>query len=214
MRAKLFAVCVWILVASGTFLFTSGLLDYWESRSAQSQMAQEWQDSEESPSAAPVRHTPEASASQDKEPKLPRSKRFHAGGTVAKLSIPRLETQLYVVEGTDDSDLERGPGHLTGSVMPGAEGNCVIAGHRDTHFSVLKHIQDGDEIDLERGGHKYRYRVDGLQVVTPDNTASLQPTKDAVLHLITCYPFHYVGSAPKRFIVHAALEDSTLSASR
>jgi len=98
--------------------------------------------------------------------------------------------------------------------MPGADGNCVIAGHRDTHFSVLKNIQDGDEIVLERDGHKYRYRVDGMQVVTPDNTASLRPTKDAVLNLITCYPFHYVGSAPKRFIVHAALEDSTLSASR
>ena len=214
MRAKLLAVCIWILIASGTFLFTSGLLDYWESRSAQSEIAQEWQDSEAAPTAKEAPQIPEASASRSKEPKQPAVRRFHAGGAVAKLSIPRLQTELYVVEGTDDRDLKRGPGHLTASVMPGADGNCVIAGHRDTHFSVLKNIQDGDEIDLERDGHKYRYRVDGMQVVTPDNTASLQPTKDAVLNLITCYPFHYVGSAPKRFIVHAALEDSTLSASR
>ena len=53
-----------------------------------------------------------------------------------------------------------------------------------------------------------------MQVVTPDNTASLQPTKDAVLNLITCYPFRYVGAAPKRFVVHATLEDSILSAAR
>jgi sortase A len=133
---------------------------------------------------------------------------------VAKLLIPRLGTSLYVVEGTDDRDLKRGPGHLTGSVMPGADGNCVIAGHRDTHFSVLKNIQKGDQIVLERAGKTFRYRVDGLQIVTPDNTESLQPTKDAVLHLITCYPFHYIGAAPKRFIVHAELEDSALSAAR
>jgi sortase A len=214
MRTKTFAVCVWLLVASGAFLFTSGLLDYWESRSAQSQIAQEWQDNEETPTATEAPHAPEAPSAQEKGSTRLRSRPVHAGGAVAKLSIPRLETELYVVEGTDDRDLKRGPGHLTGSVMPGADGNCVIAGHRDTHFSVLKNIQDGDEIDLERDGHKYRYRVDGMQVVTPDNTASLQPTKDAVLNLITCYPFHYVGSAPKRFVVHAALEDSTLSASR
>jgi sortase A len=209
MRAKLFAVCVWILVASGAFLFTSGLLDYWESRSAQSQIAQEWQENEDAPAAAEAPRTPEP-----RQPKQLPSRQSHAGGAVAKLKIPRLDTELYVVEGTDDRDLKRGPGHVTGSVMPGADGNCVIAGHRDTHFSILKNIQDGDEIDLERDGHKYRYRVDGMQVVTPDNTASLQPTKDAVLNLITCYPFHYIGSAPKRFVVHAALEDSTLSAAR
>jgi sortase A len=208
MRAKFFAVCVWILVASGTFLFTSGVLDYWESRSAQNQIAQEWQENE-APAAAETPRTTEP-----KQPKQPRSRQIHAGGAIAKLNIPRLDTELYVVEGTDDRDLKRGPGHVTGSVMPGADGNCVIAGHRDTHFTVLKNIQDGDEIDLERDGRKYRYRVDGMQIVTPDNTASLQPTKDAVLNLITCYPFRYVGAAPKRFVVHATLEDSRLSAAR
>jgi len=214
MRTKIFAVCVWLLVASGVFLFTSGLFDYWESRSAQSQIAREWHDSEETPTATEAPQAPEANSSRDEASKRPRVRQLRAGGAVAKLTIPRLDAELYVVEGTDDRDLKRGPGHLTGSVMPGADGNCVIAGHRDTHFSVLKNIQDGDEIDLERDGHKYRYRVDGMEVVTADNTASLQPAKDAVLNLITCYPFHYIGSAPKRFIVHAVLEDSTLSASR
>ena len=135
-------------------------------------------------------------------------------GAVAKLSIPRLDTALYVVEGTSDRDLKRGPGHLTGSVLPGEDGNCVIAGHRDTHFRVLQNIRDGDEITLERDGHVYRYRVDGMEVVTPDNTASLQPADKAVLNLITCYPFHYLGSAPKRFIVHADLEGATLAEAR
>jgi sortase A len=125
-----------------------------------------------------------------------------------------LNAAFYVVEGTDDESLKRGPGHLEGSAMPGGGGNCVIAGHRDTHFRVLKDIRDGDEIVLERDGHVYHYRVDGSKIVMPTNTQSLLPTRDAVLHLITCYPFYYLGSAPKRFVVHAALENTSLSASR
>ena len=64
---------------------------------------------------------------------------------------------LYVVEGADNRDLERGPGHLTGTVLPGEDGNCVIAGHRDTHFRVLRKIRKGDEVVLERAGKAYRY---------------------------------------------------------
>jgi sortase A len=204
MRSGFFTACVWVLIASGTFLFTSGLLDYVESRSAQREIAQEWV-------SAPILPVPTPAATPAAGP---RPVRVHSGTAVARLTIPRLNAALYIVEGTDDRDLKRGPGHLTGSVFPGDAGNCVIAGHRDTHFSVLKNIQDGDEVVLERGGHTFHYRVDGMQIVTPDNTESLQPTKDAVLTLITCYPFHYVGAAPKRFIVHAALEDSTLTSAR
>jgi sortase A len=212
MRAVIFSVCIWLLVASGTFLAATGALEYWESRSAQNEIADQW--SAEQP--------PEAAATRDSQPEQPsRATRTHRefvavakGAAVARLSIPRLDTTLYVVEGTDTADLRRGPGHLTGSVMPGDRGNCVIAGHRDTHFRVLRGIEKGDEIVLERSGQKFHYRVDGMSVVTPDNTASLQPTSDAVLNLITCYPFQYVGSAPKRFIVHADLENSPLAASR
>ncbi len=90
--------------------------------------------------------------------------------------------------------------------MPGEDGNCLIAGHRDTHFRVLKDIRKGDEILLQTRTGEYRYRVETTQIVSPKNTASLRPTSDAQLHLITCYPFYYVGSAPKRFIVEAQLE--------
>ncbi|HKD05234.1 MAG TPA: class D sortase [Bryobacteraceae bacterium] len=192
MRYRALATCVWIIVAIGAFLFSSGLLDYWESRYAQNEIASKWT---ETPSREPGSAIPE-------------------GSSLAKLSIPRLDATFYVVEGTDAESLKRGPGHLEGSAMPGQSGNCVIAGHRDTHFRVLKDIRAGDEVLLERDGHEFRYRVDGSQIVMPTDTHSLQPTSEAVLHLITCYPFYYLGSAPKRFIVHAALESAPLSASR
>lgn len=208
MRNQLFAACVWVLTACGAFLFTSGALDYWESRSAQDEIASRWANAPENPlDAAPDEKVPEQLAT-------PHARSTETLGAVAKLSIPRLNTALYVVEGTSDRDLKRGPGHLEGTVLPGEDGNCVIAGHRDTHFRVLQKIRDGDEIVLERDGRVYRYRVDGMKIVTPDNTASLQPVDKAVLNLVTCYPFRYLGAAPKRFVVHADLEGSTLAASR
>jgi len=128
------------------------------------------------------------------------------GDALAKLSIPRLHTQLFVVEGDGSAQLRRGPGHVAGTVMPGQEGNCIIAGHRDTHFRVLKDIRKGDEIVLQTRGGQYTYRVEGTQVVSPSDRAPLEPTHDAELHLITCYPFYYLGSAPKRFVVRAELQ--------
>jgi len=127
------------------------------------------------------------------------------GDTVAKLSIPRLNTQLYVVEGDGERELRRGPGHVEGTVMPGARGNTVIAGHRDTHFRVLKDIRKGDDVILQTSAGEFLYRVNGTSVVAPTNTAALRPSTTAELHLITCYPFYYVGSAPKRFVVDARL---------
>ena len=130
---------------------------------------------------------------------------FHRGDTVAKLEIPRLSGEWYVVEGTDDRDLRLGPGHLPGTAFPGEKGNCVIAGHRDTQFRKLKDIRKGDEIVLTTSIGSNRYRVTGYDIVKPSDTRSIQDTPNAMLNLVTCYPFYYVGSAPKRFIVHAEL---------
>ena len=130
---------------------------------------------------------------------------FHRGDTVAKLEIPRLGGEWYIVEGTDDSDLRLGPGHLPGTAFPGEKGNCVIAGHRDTQFRKLKDIRKGDEIVLTTSIGSSRYRVTGYDIVKPSDTRSIQDTPNAMLNLVTCYPFYYVGSAPNRFIVHAEL---------
>lgn len=134
------------------------------------------------------------------------------GDTVARLEIPRLGADLYVVEGDGARQLRLGPGHIAGTPMPGQDGNCIIAGHRDTHFRVLKDIRDGDEIVLQTAQGEFTYRVEATKVVSPRDTQSLRPTRDAELHLVTCYPFYYLGSAPKRFIVKAELEAPVVSA--
>jgi sortase A len=176
-----------LLIAGGGVLLFLGGRDFVESRVGQFRAAREFHETVRSRRARPAPHRP------------------HRGDTLAKLVIPRLSTELYVVEGDDDGELRRGPGHLPGSALPGGNGNCIIAGHRDTHFRVLKDIQRGDDILLETAHGKYLYRVENMRVVLPSNNAPLLPTSDAELNLITCYPFYYVGSAPKRFIVQARL---------
>jgi sortase A len=185
------------LLAAGVYAMLSGAREliwpWWH----QKQTAKVWPP----PPAAPVAPvTPPAPP-----PKALDHSLFHPGDTVARLTIPRLKGEWYVVEGTEDSTLRLGPGHLTGTAFPGEKGNCVIAGHRDTQFRRLKDIQKGDEIVLSTSIGESRYKVTGWQIVKPTDTRSLNDTPDAVLNLITCYPFYYVGNAPNRFIVHAEM---------
>jgi sortase A len=125
------------------------------------------------------------------------------GAYMFRLSLPRLNKTLSVVEGTTKTALRKGPGHLEGTAWPGHPGNSVIAGHRDTHFRVLKDVKIGDEIWIERGTELYGYRVTETMIVEPEDTSSILPTDEAVLTLVTCYPFFFLGPAPDRFIVRA-----------
>jgi sortase A len=187
------------LIAGGLALLFLGARDVLESRAGQAEAQREF-DSIESVKPSPFGSGPRVATPP-----------AQLGAAVAKLIIPRLDTELYVVEGDGARELRRGPGHMAGTPMPGQDGNCIIAGHRDTHFRVLKDIRKGDAIVLETGAGQYTYRVSGTQVVSPANTASLKPTRDAELHLITCYPFYYLGSAPERFVVQARLEGESQS---
>lgn len=192
------------LIAGGLALLFLGARDLLESRTGQVEARREFDSIE---SAKPSPFVSRARTRQTPQP-MPQPIP-HPGDAVAKLIIPRLDAELYVVEGDDAGELRRGPGHMTGTPMPGQDGNCIIAGHRDTHFRVLKDIRKGDAIVLQTGAGQYTYRVSGTQVVLPTNTESLKPTRDAELHLITCYPFYYLGSAPERFVVQAKLQEDS-----
>jgi len=125
------------------------------------------------------------------------------GSVVGMLTIPRLGLSTVVIEGVSDSDLALAPGHIPGTSLPGERGNVAVAGHRDTSFRALRFIRKDDAITLVTLHGEYSYRVVSTEVVGPEDTQVLYPTKNDVLTLVTCYPFHFVGHAPKRFIVQA-----------
>jgi sortase A len=122
---------------------------------------------------------------------------------VAVLRIPRIGLEVPVLEGTDDATLDRGAGHIEGTPVPGSRGNVGIAGHRDGFFRVLKDVSAGDAIEMETPTGTHRYVVDTLVLVDPQDTWVLDDTADRRLTLVTCYPFYYSGSAPRRYIVGA-----------
>jgi sortase A len=124
---------------------------------------------------------------------------------IGRLEIPRLKLAVMVREGADERTLSRAVGHIPGTALPGKVGNVGLAGHRDTFFRALRNIQADDTIELQTTGGNYRYLVKSTRVVTPRDVSVLQASGGETLTLVTCYPFYYVGSAPKRFIVHAAL---------
>jgi sortase A len=191
MRARTKNLLSLLLLAGGACLLYLGAREYLDSRAGQSEAAREF----ERPILDETRAAVPASRPGD----------IRRGETLAKLTIPRLDAELYVIEGDGARELRRGPGHLTGTALPGEKGNCVIAGHRDTHFRVLKDIREGDDIVLQTDSGQYLYRVRKMHIVSPENTSALRPTTTSSLNLITCYPFYYVGSAPKRFVVEAQL---------
>jgi sortase A len=124
---------------------------------------------------------------------------------LAVIRIDSVHVEAPVLEGTDDLTLNRGVGHIAGTSLFGEDGNVGIAGHRDGFFRGLKNIRVGDRIDLEEPDRIETYVVERLEIVDPDNVSVLRSSGKPALTLVTCYPFYYIGAAPRRFIVHAAL---------
>ena len=127
------------------------------------------------------------------------------GTTLAILRIPATGTEVPVFDSLSNTALNRGAGHVSGTALPGSNGNIAIAGHRDGFFRSLKDIEAGADIEVTTLRGSQTFRVSELRIVDPLDVSVLDPTEDTMLTLITCYPFYYVGPAPERFIVRAKL---------
>lgn len=125
---------------------------------------------------------------------------------LAILRIPKIDLAVPVFNDTDDLTLNRGVGRILGTARVGQPGNLGIAGHRDGFFRGLQSILPGDIIEVIRSPQTDRYSVTEIRIVAPEDTYVLNPTLQPTLTLVTCYPFYFVGHAPKRYIVKAQLE--------
>jgi sortase A len=126
-----------------------------------------------------------------------------AGTPLSKIEIPRLGVSAVIVEGVSPSELRIAAGHIPGTAFPGQAGNIGIAGHRDTFFRKLRGVRERDNVVLTTARGSFRYIVESTRVVEPSDVQVLRPSGENVLTLVTCYPFSYLGPAPKRFIVRA-----------
>jgi sortase A len=124
---------------------------------------------------------------------------------LTRISIPSIEFSAVVVEGTDLFSMLIGPGHLSGTALPGEAGNAVISAHRDTFFRKIVDLTPGDHIFIERDGHAFTYEVQGFRIVKPSDISVVAPTAENRLTLITCDPAYYPGPAPQRLVVISKL---------
>lgn len=134
-----------------------------------------------------------------KEPPAP----LVEGGVIGEIQVPRLQLKAIVVQGDSHTILRRAVGHIPETALPGAPGNVVLAGHRDTFFRPLRNIRVGDAITLKTSDGAFQYFVESTEVVPASAVEVLNATVGRTLTLITCYPFDYIGPAPNRYVVRA-----------
>ena len=134
------------------------------------------------------------------------SKRLKPGDVIGRVDIPRLKLSAAVAEGDDDRTLGKAVGHLPDTPLPWQRrGNVALAAHRDGLFRKLEKIRLDDDVRVITPRGEYHYRVRKTHIVDPDDVWVIAPTATPTITLITCYPFSFVGNAPRRFIVQAEL---------
>jgi sortase A len=131
------------------------------------------------------------------------------GPVLGSIEIPALALSAPIATDIDPGSLRLGVGHIRGTAVPGGLGTVGLAGHRDSFFRPLRRISPGMDIKLTGATGTYHYLVDSTEIVTPDKVHVLDTVQRPALTLITCFPFDYIGAAPRRFIVHAHLLSAT-----
>jgi sortase A len=134
------------------------------------------------------------------------------GEPIGIINIPKININYVAVQGTDEADLERGPGHYTNTSLPGNPGNAAFAGHRTTYaapFYNLDQLAPGDPIFVTTTQGKFQYNVTQVLVVDPTDVAVLDDTSTPTLTLTTCNPRY---SAATRMVVKASLVSPVVAA--
>jgi sortase A len=128
---------------------------------------------------------------------------------VARIEVKRIHARAIVLSGSSGQALAFGPGHVELTPNAGERGVAVYSAHRDTHFSFLKNVAVGDEIDITRDdGRTFRYRADTTSIVRYD-ASGIDPLTDGhELVLSTCWPFDALTPGPDRYLLHATMIES------
>jgi sortase A len=128
------------------------------------------------------------------------------GEAMGRIVMPAIGVNDVFVQGTDAGDLSKGPGHYSGTPLPGERGTVAIAGHRTTYGAPFRHIDGlhpGDRIELRMPYGRFTYRVERTKIVPPTDLSVIDRVDHDRLVLSACHPLY---SAAKRIIVFARLD--------
>lgn len=177
-----------LLMVGGALLLLYVAAEYTVMYTEQRRLAQAWEAENvpPAPGAPPLRKT---------------------GDGLTRLSIPKIDLDVVVLDGAGNRELRLGPGRIRSTAVPGEVGNSVITAHRDTFFRHIADLRSGDDIMVRRAGSVFRYQVTGRRIVEATDVWVLRQTADSQLTLITCYPIYYIGPAPQRLVIFSKLVD-------
>lgn len=134
---------------------------------------------------------------------------FQSGDQLATLVIPSIDLVFDVFMGTDDDVLAKGVGMYQSDVTttPDIGGHTVLSGHRDSVFSPVGELENGDSLYVRYQGMDYHYKIEKTWITDAEDLSVIVEKDEPTLTLSTCYPFRFIGSAPDRYIVEATLVD-------
>lgn len=201
-----------LFITAGSLLMTAvvtvNVIDFVKSRSAVTEFEKAREqtitivDAEEEP--VPLTETLPSVAQEEQEIDL--------ATVLGVLRIPKIELEEAVKEGSDSSVISSALGHVAHTALPGQQGNCAIAGHRNyvfgRYFNRLDEMEAGDTIEIETLEGTYTYTVTESFVVEPEEVSVLDTMEGYNLTLITCTPL-FVGT--HRLIIRATLNDAPLN---
>lgn len=117
--------------------------------------------------------------------------------------------EVPIIEGAKPEQLKKGAGHHPDMAYPGQVGNCLLFGHRNTVFRDFGDLKKGDTIQIKTEYGTFTYEISDMQVTFPLDPLMFKGYNEPMLTLVTCYPFHYVGPAPKRYVVVCKMTGSS-----
>jgi sortase A len=142
----------------------------------------------------------EAIAREKTSPTQPDTAEAVRGALLGRIEIPHAGISALVVEGAWDKELDMAVGRVVGTARFGEKGTVALAGHRDRHFRGLGKVEDGDTVTVTTPRATFAYLIDSTRITKAEDVR-LNTSASRGLTLITCYPFGYIGHAPKRFLV-------------
>jgi len=129
---------------------------------------------------------------------------------LGEIDVPRLDWNVMIREGMDDATLRKAAGHVPATGLPGEPGNFVVLGHRDTLFRPLRGLEQGDHVLVRTLDGSFEYSIDSIRVVPPEQVELAGGPADRSIMLVTCFPFDFIGPAPRRFVARGhLLEEAT-----
>jgi len=132
------------------------------------------------------------------------------GGRIGTIRFPRIGNEGKAFQGDAEAQFRLGAGHSNGSYMPGQDGNIIFGAHRTNYFRKLEYVVVGDKVEFNAVYGNFTYRIDEIRIINGGDNSIAAATDEERLTLYTCYPFVFIGNAPKRYVVICSLVESEI----